>query len=196
MIFAAQGVADSNVLPYLGAVFRNVRYKDCGIQEWAMVDIYEIAQILKPCSSHGLKAWYVKLFLQHLSSHRVPYTLGNFVCFFGMRKKSACLFLSAVCGRPFGIPVDRHLKAAFLNFGWVHPNSIDETCMSYQVELWLPMDEIADVNNVLASLRQLYQQTDYRPLLRKLAKRLGPESVEALKVLTSDISLPKADVEW
>jgi hypothetical protein len=196
VVYAAQGVADLNVLPYLGSVFRFPRYQHCGIKEWAMVSIYEIAQLLKPCSSHGLKAWYVKGFLQYLSVHMVPYTLENFVCFYGFKKKSACLFLSAVCGRPFGIPVDRHLKAAFLNCGWVHPNSIDETCMSYQVELWLPMEETADINNVLASLRQLYQKSDFRRMLRKLATECGPKYESALKLLTSDINIPSSDLEW
>jgi len=190
VVFAAQGVADSNILCYLGTVFRHARYQNWGVAEWALVNVYELATLLKPCSTQGLKSLYLKHFFQYLSQHQVPRTVQHFCCFYGIQKKSTCLLLSTTKEGPVGIPVDRHLKAAFRNLGWVPPEVNDPTLMSEMVEIWLPMDHNADVNNHIAGIRQLYQKSTTRAFLCKTAFNLGKEHYEILKYLVKDISVP------
>jgi endonuclease III len=190
VVFAAQGVADSNILCYLGTVFRHWRYQNWGVAEWALVNVYELATILKPCSAQGLKSLYLKHFFQYLSQHQVPRTVPHFCCFYGIQKKSACLLISTTKEEPVGIPVDRHLKAAFRNLGWVPPEVNDPTLMSEMVEIWLPADQTADVNNKIAGIRQLYQKSTTRASLCKTAFNLGEEHYEILKYLVKDISVP------
>ena len=186
VVWAAQGVADSVILPYLGAVFRFPKYEFFGLEEWARVEVDELATILQPCSGQGLKACYLNGFFRYTATHRVRLTLGNFTCFFGMQKKSACLLLSTVCRRPFGVPVDRHLKIAFRNLGWVYPNCRDATEMAELVELWLPTEETAQLNNVIAGIRQLVQAGE-TSFMSSVASRLGTEHEAVYEKLVQDL---------
>jgi len=63
--------------------------------------------------------------------------------------------------------------------------------MSEMIELWLPMGETANMKNVLAGLRQLYQKKNHRRILLDAAERKGPLDQELLTKLTKDIKLPK-----
>jgi hypothetical protein len=192
VVFAAQGVADENILPHLGGMFRLPRYRNFGCKEWSMVGTEEVAQLLTPCSCHGLKACYLRTWFQYVvDAGAAPLSVEQCLCMYGMQKKSACLFLSAFLGIPVGVPVDRHLKVAFLNLEWVHPECSDPTIMSEMIELWLPMGETANMNNVLAGLRQLYQKKQHRQILLDAAERKGPLHQELLTKLTKDIKLPK-----
>jgi endonuclease III len=196
VVFAAQGVADENILPHLGAVFRSARYQYFGVQQWYKAGTKEIATVLRHCSSQGLKACYIHQFLKLIldTPEGCPKTVESCACVYGMQKKSACLFLHSVFDAPVGIPVDRHLSAAFLNLNWVAPNCVDPTVMSHQVELWLPMNETAEINNVVAGLRQLYQKREYRAVIVELARQCGPEHISLLKKLTKDINLSQEDL--
>jgi endonuclease III len=136
---------------------------------------------------HGQTALYLKDFFNEVLTTGVPRTVQDCVCFYGIGKKSACLFLSVVFGQDFGIPVDRHLKAAFKNMGWVHQSCDDETTMSHMVELWLPMEETGTVNNVLAGLRQIYNKTELRPTLLEVAISCGKKYKQLLDKLTKDM---------
>lgn len=185
VVWAAQGVGDANILPYLGSLFRSPKYGSFGVDEWANVDIEELATLLKPCSGQGLKACYINGFFEYMSEHSISLTLGNFTCFFGMQKKSACLLLSTVCSQPFGIPVDRHLKKAFHNLGWVYQGCSDATEMSDLVELWVPLEETAEMNNALAGIRQLVQSDP--ELMSRVEGRLGPEHKAVYKKLVQDL---------
>ena len=62
--------------------------------------------------------------------------------------------------------------------------------MSHQVELWLPMQETAEMNNVVAGLRQLYQKREYRATIVDVARQCGQKHLRLLETLTQDISLP------
>ena len=197
LVFACQGVADRNILPYLGAVFKSPRYVDLGIQEWAMISTYELAALLKPCSSQGLKACYLKGLFEYMSQHLdLPLTLGHLTCFYGLQKKSACLLLTAVAGQPFGIPVDRHLLNAFRNLGWVYRGCANATEMSYLVELWLPKEETAIMNDVIASIRQLVARDPVYVAYK--ARRGGLEHLAMLKILVKDFHMKNgwADTPW
>jgi hypothetical protein len=125
-----------------------------------------------------------------MASHKVPITVSHLCCFYGIQKKSACLIVSAVTGEPAGIPVDRHLQAAFKNLQWVPTEVKDPTEMSHMVELWLPEDATADVNNEIAGIRQLYQKATTRRKLYRVAEKLGYDHVQILKILVRDISVP------
>jgi hypothetical protein len=190
VVFAAQGVSDENILPHLGAVFRSVRYQYFGVLEWYTVGTHEIATVLRHCSSQGLKSCYIHAFLKYVLDVGCPRTVPECIPIYGMQKKSACLFLHSVFDAPVGIPVDRHLSAAFLNLKWVDQNCTDPTVMSHQVELWLPMQETAEMNNVLAGLRQLYQKREYRATIVDVARQCGQKHLRLLETLTQDISLP------
>jgi endonuclease III len=191
VVFAAQGVADENILPHLGAVFRHPRYQHFGVEEWAALPIAELASLLNHCSMQGQNALYIHDFLAEVGKNGVPRTLEDCLCFLGILKKTACLFLTAVFGKQFGIPVDRHLAQAFINCGWVHPNCKPQTSyctmMSDMVELWLPMEETGAVNNVVAGLRQLYQNSRFRLALVEAAAKCGPNHLALLKKTTQDL---------
>ncbi|KAG9300897.1 hypothetical protein G9A89_002949 [Geosiphon pyriformis] len=190
VIFAAQGVADENILPHLGAVFRSPRYSPLGIEEWVMLPIAEVATVLNHCSMQGQNALYIHDFLAEIAKNGVPRTLEDCLTFYGMLKKSACLFLGVVFHQTFGIPVDRHLSAAFVNCGWVHPKCVrksDATILSYMVELWLPVEETSNINNVVAGIRQLYQNSKYTDKVASVASRLGPAYSILLSKLTKDL---------
>jgi endonuclease III len=188
VVFSAQGVADENILPHLGAVFRHPRYRHMGVQEWEMVDKKELATILRHCSSQGLKACYINGFLSLILSFGCPRTVEACLAVYGMQKKSACLFLSSVFGCPVGIPVDRHLAQGFRNLGWVSPDCSDPTLMSMQVELWLPMEETAEINNVIAGLRQLYQKREYKDSIAAVAKQCGTRHLDLFNKCTQDLN--------
>jgi hypothetical protein len=156
VVYAAQGVADENILPHLGAVFRFPKYRNFGVEEWMMVPVAELATIFRHCSKQGQNALYVRDFLEEVAANGVPRTLDDCLCFYGMLKKSACLFLGVVFNCHYGIPVDRHLSVAFVNCGWVHPEchkGTNATLLSDMVEVWLPMEETGMINNVVAGLR-------------------------------------------
>jgi hypothetical protein len=190
VVFAAQGVADENILPHLGGMFRLPRYRNFGCKEWSMVSTDELAELLTPCSCHGLKGCYLHDWFVYVSSNGPPLSVEQCLCMYGMQKKSACLFLSAFMGSPVGVPVDRHLKVAFLNLGWVHPLCSDPTTMSNMIEIWLPMKETANLNNVVAGLRQLYQKTQHRQVLLDVVANCGRKHYSLLRRLTQDIKLP------
>jgi hypothetical protein len=193
VVFAAQGVADANILAHLGATFRLPRYMHFGCLEWAMVGPHEIASVLTPCSCHGLKGNFLADWFGYVGQNGIPQTVEQCLCLYGMRKKSACLFLSAFLGKPVGVPVDRHLQAAFKNLKWVHPECTNATAMSHMIELWLPMEDTADINNVVAGLRQMFQKRQHRPVLLNVAAACGRKQIALLKTLTQDIKRPKGD---
>ena len=189
VVYAAQGVADENILPHLGAVFRSPRYEHFGVEEWRLVPVAEVATVLSHCSMQGQNALYIRDFLSEVDTNGVPRTLEDCLSFYGMLKKSACLFLGVVFHQNFGIPVDRHLVAAFINCGWVHPqcnSDTDPTLLSDMVECWLPATEIGKINNVVAGIRQLFQNSRFRAQVKETARVCGPRHLSMLQKITMD----------
>jgi endonuclease III len=133
----------------------------------------------------------VRDFLCEVSANGVPTTLDDCLCFYGMLKKSACLFLGVVFNHSYGIPVDRHLVAAFVNCSWVHPscnNTTDPTLLSDMVECWLPKHETGHINNVVAGVRQLFQNSRFREQIKKIARQCGPKHLVMLEKVTKDLA--------
>ena len=187
VVFCAQGVADANILPYLGAVFRHVRYANWTIAEWARISVYELATILQPCSAQAKKALYLVNFFKYVHEEKPLQTVKGFSCIYGLGKKSACLLLLATTGHPVGIPVDRHLQSAFINLRWVPQDETDCTVMSRMVECWLPKKHWSEINDEIAGIRQLYRDIDTRKTLLQVAKSLTFEHQEILNILVADM---------
>jgi endonuclease III len=192
VVYAAQGVADENILPHLGSVYRHPKYQHFGVEEWAALPVEEIASVLRHCSMQGQNALYIHDFLKEVSNNGVPRTVDDCLSFYGMLKKTACLFLSVVFEEQFGIPVDRHLSTAFINLAWVPHDcravKMHSTLMSQMVEFWLPKEETGEINNVIAGLRQLYNNARYRNELVQVAARCGPKAALLLQKLTVDLT--------
>ena len=72
VVYAAQGVADENILPHLGAVFRSPRYKHFGIEEWVLLPVSEVATVLNHCSMQAQNALYIHYFLEEVAHNGVP----------------------------------------------------------------------------------------------------------------------------
>jgi endonuclease III len=192
VVYAAQGVADENILPSLGAIFRSPCYRHFGAAEWSRVKPAELTTLLRHCSMQAQNALYIRDFLAEVAQNGVPRTLEDVLCFYGILKKSACLFLGVVFQEQYGIPVDRHLQAAFVNCGWVHPackKGTDETLLSQMVELWLPMEDTGMINNVVAGLRQLYQKLEYRAKIMEVARQCGPAHQIMMRRIIADIDV-------
>jgi endonuclease III len=184
VVVAAQGNKDTLCLPHFGAVFRHPRYSQFSIEEWASISLEELTMVYSQTSKQAISAMYVLGILMNLSQKDfLPKSVLELTCYLGMGKKSACLLLNAMDPKlVVGIPVDRHLATAFRSLGWVDPNQKDETIISKEVEQWMPSEEWAECNVVVAGLRQVWQISTYRGLLVAAAEALGENHVELLKL--------------
>jgi hypothetical protein len=186
VLVAAQGCRDVSVLPRLGAVFRHPRYEHFSIEEWGGISLQELVTVYHHLSKQALNAHLVLLFLGCYKDADIPTTLAEITSHYGFGKKTACLLLSAVGVEQVGIPVDRHLLSGFVQLGWVPSNVRDETKASNLVEAWLPKNKWETCNVVLASIRQIWQQKLYQPMLLSSANSLGPEFTDVVNRLCCD----------
>jgi hypothetical protein len=194
VVFAAQGTSDVNILPALGAAFRHSFYRNYSAREWAKVSIMDLAVIFEPCSKQGISAHLFHFFINHVVRHGPPTTLEDTMNFEGFGMKSSCLFLNAAFGEIPGIPVDRHLKQAFANLGWMSgvPTSQKGWDMTAkEVQLWLPQRYWMEVNDVLCGIRQLYNNRKTVSVLDGTASKMGRQTHVLLHLLCNDIRTRK-----
>jgi hypothetical protein len=173
VVLAAQGVADSLVLPHLGAVFRHPRYNNMSLEEWSLVTVNEKAAVFKSCSKHCLCAYHFHFFVEECLANHPPTHLEDICCFRGFSKKSGCLYLFAVYGIQFGIATDSHVQDTAFKLGWT-PFSSDEVRTSCALELWIPQLCYEKGNLWIAGLRQLLSSSAYiTSALRTCAREFG-----------------------
>ena len=186
VLVAAQGASDLVILPYLGAVFRHLRYANFSIEEWSSISVEELTMVFRKASKQSQNAMIVHHFLKDFANEEVlPQTIDEIVCYHGFGKKTACLLLDAMgLTNQAGIPVDRHLAHGFRSLGWADPQEWEETIISCMVESWLPADKWGECNIVCAGLRQVWwQDSTYQSTLRATAEGLGSDHLEILSKL-------------
>jgi endonuclease III len=186
VLVAAQGASDFVILPYLGAVFRHLRYANFSIEEWSSISVEELTMVFRKASKQSQNAMIVHHFLKDFANEEVlPQTIDEIVCYHGFGKKTACLLLDAMgLTNQAGIPVDRHLAHGFRSLGWADPQEWEETTISCMVESWLPPDKWGECNIVCAGLRQVWwQDSTYQSTLRATAEGLGSDHLDILSKL-------------
>ena len=86
-----------------------------------------------------------------------PQKISDLMKVAGFSLKSSVLILQTLQNQNLMVAVDRHLQRSLKSLGWVHPLSTSETETSLMVTLWLPKEEYANINNVIAGICQLLQ---------------------------------------
>jgi endonuclease III len=187
VLVAAQGTSDFVLLPYLGAVFRHLRYANFSIEEWSSISVEGLTMVFRKASKQSQNAMIVHHFLKDCANEEVlPQTIDELICYYGFGKETtACLLLDAMgLTNQAGIPVDRHLATGFRSLGRADPQEWEETVISCMVESWLPPDKWGKCNIVCAGLRQVWWQNGtYQSTLRATAAGLGSDHLEILSML-------------
>jgi endonuclease III len=138
VLVAAQGTSDCVVLPYLGAVFRHLRYANFSIEEWSSISVEALStMVFRKASKQSQNAMIVHHVLKDFAKEMVlPQTIDEIICYYGFGKKTACLLLDAMgLTNQAGIPVDRHLATGFRSLRWADAQEWEETVISAWLSL-------------------------------------------------------------
>ena len=191
VLVAASGTSDVTILPRWATIFRHPQFKFLSLEEWSCVPLLDLAILFSPCSKQGKCACIAICFLKywaskdHLPGSQPDISIAEIKCLYYMGKKTACLILLGLTGRNFGIAVDRHLKDAFRSMGWVLKSCRDEEQISLMIEAVLDQSLWGDCNNVVAGLRQLWDQN--KDLMLQVAESKSPKHVAILKKCCLDV---------
>ena len=114
--------------------------------------------------------------------------------FRGFGHKTACLLMSALYGRPYGIAVDRHVKKTAINLGLVcgfcpHDKSNNKVGsdllfeISVQLMEWVPSDKWTSLNDNIGVLKQFLQNRQMRKQLYEIATSMSPCHTSILSII-------------
>ena len=91
----------------------------------------------------------------------LPESNAQMTSYFGIQKKSSGLILLKTLFLNLGIATDRHCIWGFIGLDWVHPGegslkNPPGLSISQQMEMWMEPEHWADINNLVASIRQMW----------------------------------------
>ena len=190
VIKCASGVSDKIVIKHWSLVFNTEPYRSYGLKEWNDMSYEHLAALCEPCSCWIKNTLYLKSYLRYLwkQNRSIPKQLSNLMTVAGYSLKSSALVLQTFYNKPMMVAVDRHLHRSFLALGWVHAKSSTDVESSINIGMWLPFEEYIGVNNVIAGICQLLQDSKTRNHILSLSKTFG---VETMITILDEISQSK-----